>query len=91
MRPRSGFLLPTLLILTPALLFLMVNEKGLVKVFRLHHELDQIEHSVQALSKENKALSDEIDRLENDAGHLERLVRQEYGYVHKNDVVLTFK
>jgi len=53
-------------------------------------ELKQLQQKTVELEKENSALQEEINRLQNDSEYLEEVARREYGLLRKNERVFDF-
>ena len=83
----SGFFFTLLLILW---IFFAPN-KGVFDMIRTHNEIKKLQAANQRLEDENKALQEEINRLQNDPTYLEEKARKEYGMLKENEVLYIFK
>jgi cell division protein FtsB len=85
-RNRKIFLTAGLIALL-ALLWLALSPWGAVSYLRLRHELQELRAANRALAENNRALEQEIERLKNDRAYLEKVAREEYGLLKKNEVL----
>ena len=69
---------------------LVLGGNGLLKVWRLKQKVDTLERDVQMLEAENDRLARTIDRLREDPALIEKIAREELGYVKEGEKVLKF-
>jgi cell division protein FtsB len=75
------------------LLTLSLAVYGGNQVFRVTHlkrQMDAIERDIVALRARADDLSRMVDRLRNDPSYMEKLAREELGYVRPDETVLKF-
>jgi len=73
-----------------ALVFLMVfvlSDHGLYQLWQLKQEQRAIEQRIQSLEKENAALAEERNRLEDDLEYIEKLAREKYRMAQEGEKV----
>jgi cell division protein FtsB len=63
--------------------------QGVVELRRLRGALAQLEEENEVLLLQNQALEKEVYLLRNDEAHLEKVAREEYGYVRDGEKVYT--
>ncbi len=64
---------------------------GIMKFFNLQGQLRQVKGKIEILEKENSALRDEIDRIENDPDYIEEIARRKFGMIRENEKLYKFK
>jgi len=69
---------------------LVVGGNGLLKVWRMKQQAQDLQRSIQLLEAENDQLARTIERLRDDPAMIEKLAREELGYVKKGEKVLKF-
>jgi len=69
------------------LLWLTLSPWGGVNYIRLRHELAELRAGNRELTENNRALKQEIDRLKNDRAYLEKVAREQFDLLKKNEVV----
>lgn len=60
---------------------------GVARHERLHEELSRLETLNEDLEKDNAQLRKEIEALKHDPRHVERVVREELGFVRPDEVI----
>jgi len=78
----------SVLLLLALLFFIVVSEHGLADLRSLKKERDQLVGENQKLTRENQAISIEIDRLKYDPGYIESIARRELGMIGKDEIIL---
>ena len=68
--------------------FIIVSEHGLADLRFLKKERDRLVEESKRLSRENLAISIEIDRLKHDPAYIESIARQELGMIGKDEIIL---
>lgn len=86
MRPR---LLAVGLLAVAAALALYAGD-GLLRVWRMHREIDALERDLGALRARQDELARTVDRLRHDPLYIEKLAREELGMVREGETVLKF-
>jgi len=69
---------------------LMYGSHGVVRVWQMEREVEAMERELQRLRSETERLSRSVDRLREDPAQIEKLAREELGYVKKGEKVLKF-
>ncbi len=69
------------------LLWLTFSPWGAISYFRLERELGEAKNRNRELTESNRAMTSEIDRIKNDSTYLEKVARDQYGLLRKNEVV----
>lgn len=92
MRILRQFWLPTTLVLYLLLaVSTLVGQRGLLHLWKLRFELQTLEARALTLLRENKVLRERIARLQSDDEFLEKIVREELGYVRETEFVYRFR
>lgn len=78
------------LVSAAALWLLLSPSTGVYGLVKLRREAARLEQQARALQQSNEALRQEIDRLHNDPDYLERIAREKYGMLKKNEQVFDF-
>ena len=81
MKPKRLLLLAGLFTLT------LFGDHGLIRLFKISQIARHLRQESQSLSTENRQMVEEISRLK-DPDYLERLIREERGYVRENERLL---
>lgn len=88
---KNRLLKVTLLTLGLAILWLLLSPStGVYGLLKLRKEAAQLERQTEELINHNEELRREIDRLKNDQHYLERIAREKYGMLKKNEQVFDF-
>ena len=67
---------------------LAIGASGVVRVFTMERQIDTVERDIAALHVETRKLADTVERLRNDPAYLEKVAREELGWVRKGETVL---
>ena len=78
----------SVLLLLALLFFIIISEHGLADLRSLKKERDQLVGENEKLTRENQAISIEIDRLKYDPGYIESIARRELGMIGKDEIIL---
>lgn len=70
-----------------ALLWLIFSPWGVISYFRLERELAEARNRNLELTATNGRMQNEITRLKTDSTYLEKVARDQYGLLRKNEVV----
>ena len=81
-------LLVSVLLLVALFIFIIVSEHGLADLRDLKSERDTLVEENKKLTRENQAISIEIDRLKHDPGYIESIARQELGMIGEDEIIL---
>ncbi len=76
-----------LVIVIAGVFYILFNEYGLLKYFKIKSELESINLQIEELIDENIRLQNEIDSLKNKIpAKIERTAREEYDMMRENEV-----
>jgi cell division protein FtsB len=78
----------SVLLLVALFIFIIVSEHGLADLRHLKTERDTLVEENKKLTRENQAISIEIDRLKHDPGYIESIARQELGMIGEDEIIL---
>jgi cell division protein FtsB len=68
--------------------FIIVSEHGLLDLRKLKQEKAKLVQENGRLTRENLAISIEIDRLKHDPAYIENIARHELGMIGENEIIL---
>ncbi len=86
---KRMYLIPAGLILV-FLSFTIFGERGLLRIYHLNREKDEIQARTAQLKAENDQLRREIEALKTDRRYIESLARKDFGLVRKNEIIYQF-
>jgi len=72
------------------LYFTVFGERGLLRIYHLNKEKQQVQLRLESIRNENMKLVREVDALKNDRRYLESIARRDFGMVRKNEVIYQF-
>ena len=78
----------SILLLLALFFFIIVSEHGLADLRFLKKERDRLVEENKNLTRENQAISVEIDRLRHDPAFIESVARQELGMIGEDEIIL---
>ena len=78
----------SVLLLLTLFFFIIVSEHGLADLRFLKKERDRLVEENNNISRENQAISVEIDRLKHDPVYIESIARQELGMIGEEEIIL---
>ena len=71
--------------------YLLFNEKGIMRYVELKNEVDDLNEKIELLEKENNKLIEEIDSLKNKIpSKIERTAREKYDMIRPNEIKIEF-
>jgi cell division protein FtsB len=70
--------------------FTIFGERGLLRIFHLNQEKEDLQKHAALIRAENEQLKREIEALKTDRRYLESLARKDFGLVRKNEVIYQF-
>ena len=73
-----------------ALAIVVYGSTGLLRVWQMKQEVEALEREIVTLRGEAHDLERAADQLRNDPGAVEKIAREEYGFVRAGDKVLKF-
>ena len=71
--------------------WLLFWPNGILQYYRITQDLRAVRAEIARLEKENEMLQEEIDKLLNDPGYLEKIAREQYDFIKKNEVIYDFE
>jgi cell division protein FtsB len=72
------------------LYFTVFGERGLLRIYHLNKERQEVQARLERIKAENLKLVREVDALNNDRRYLESIARRDFGMVRKNEVIYQF-
>ena len=69
---------------------LVIGANGIMRVWEMQHELETLEREIVQLRAQTTKLNQTAERLRNDPAYIEKLAREELGYVRQGETVLKF-
>ena len=86
-RKKKFVLYTFVVVLLLGFLYMLFNEYGLLKYFKIKNELESINFQIEELKNENERLQNEIDSLKNKIpAKIEQTAREEYDMMRENEV-----
>jgi len=73
------------------ILFTLFGSRGLMQVYQLKVERERILKSNARLQEENQRISEQIRKLKSSKEEIEKVAREEFGFVRKNEIVYQFE
>ena len=83
------YIIPILAV-TFILYFTIFGERGLLRIYHLNKEKQDVQQKLETLKNENLKLVREVDALKNDRRYLESIARRDFGMVRKNEIIYQF-
>jgi cell division protein FtsB len=87
---RNKVLLYSVLIISVVGAWSVFGPYGILKYYGVAREVNEILAQNEELREANTALRQEIDKLKNDTVYLEEVVRRQFGFIKKNQVIYEF-
>ena len=85
---RKRNLFRVMLIIAAAFLIVLVLGKyNVFTIWRFQQQKTELENKVQALKIENQRLTDQIEALKNDPQVIEKIAREKFGMVGRDEVI----
>jgi cell division protein FtsB len=72
------------------LYFTVFGERGLLRIYHLNKERQEVQNRLDSIKSENMKLVREVEALKNDRRYLESIARRDFGMVRKNEVIYQF-
>ncbi len=72
------------------LFFTVFGERGLLRIYHMKQEQQEIQKRLEELKSENEKLKREIEALKSDRRYLESIARKDFGLVRPNEVIYQF-
>ena len=86
----SLFLMGAGVFLVVMLALAIWNDRGVLAMWRMQHEVTQLASEVRALEQDNQSLWRDIERLRGDMSYIEKIAREELGLVRPGELVFEF-
>lgn len=83
------YIIPILAV-TFILYFTIFGERGLLRIYHLNKEKQDVQLRLEALKGDNLKLVREVDALKNDRRYLESIARRDFGMVRNNEIIYQF-
>jgi cell division protein FtsB len=80
-----------LVIFFSLLLCIIWGDRGVIDLYHLQSQSDQLTCIANDLKRENQKLYRNIDRLKNDLEYIEEIAREELGMVARDELIYQFK
>lgn len=87
---RKMYVIP-LLVIALILYFTVFGDRGLLRIYHLNKERQEVTQRLNTLKNENLKLVREVDALKNDRRYLESIARRDFGMVRNNEVIYQFQ
>ena len=92
MTKRQNILLSiSTLLLIALFIYISFSKHGYPDLALLKQEQRKLVQENERFTRQNLAISIEIDRLKNDPVYIESIARQELGMIRDNEIILTLK
>ena len=72
------------------LFFTVFGERGLLRIYHLSKDKQEMEKRVTELKAENDRLRREVEALKSDRRYLESIARHDFGLVRPNEIIYQF-
>ncbi len=73
------------------ILWHIISPNGALKYYFIREQLDESLAKNEILEKENNALREDINKLKNDPLYIEKIAREKYGMIKKNEILYKIK
>ena len=67
-----------------------IGSNGMLRVWEMRRELETLERDIVQLRAQTERLTQTVERLRNDPAYIEKLAREDLGYVRPGETVLKF-
>jgi cell division protein FtsB len=88
---NSKYLVCLAIFVASMILFTLFGSRGLIQVYQLKVEKERILKSNAHLQEENQKISEQIRKLKSSKEEIEKIAREEFGFVRKNEIVYQFE
>ncbi len=68
----------------------IANDRGFLAMWRMQSEVAQLVNDVRKIEASNDALLFNIERLRHDKSYIEKIAREELGFVRPNELVFEY-
>ncbi len=81
-----------ILIFLVGVFYLLFNDRGLLKYFKLRNEIDSLKEQITILENENENLKNAIDSLKNKIpANIEQTAREKYDMLREGEIKIEVK
>ena len=87
-RSKKRTVIIYLVLILVGLIFLVFNEYGIIKYLKLKKELEMLKNEINETELNLKVLDAEIDSLQSNLFKIEKIARERYHMMGKNEKVL---
>lgn len=87
----SKYLICLSIFVTSMILFTLFGSRGLIQVYQLKGERERILKGNARLQEENQRIGEQIQKLKLNKEEIERIAREEFGFVRKDEIVYQFE
>ena len=84
---KKNLIRVTLIIIAAFFIVLVLGKYNVFTLWRFQQQKTQLENKVQALKIENQRLVDQIEALKNDPRVIEKIAREKFGMVGRDEVI----
>ena len=79
-----------LVIIIPLLILLIAGNQGLMDMYRTYSDDKERTRQISAAREEIDSLKNEIQKLQNDTAHIEKIAREKLGMARKGETIFKF-
>jgi cell division protein FtsB len=72
------------------LFFTVFGERGLLRIFHLSKDRQELQKKVETMRSENDRMKQEVEALKGNRRYLEGIARKDFGLVRPNEVIYQF-
>ncbi|MDY6878665.1 MAG: septum formation initiator family protein [Desulfatiglans sp.] len=85
------FLVMTLCFIGAIITWLAFGERGLIQLYHVKDQREDLVRRIDELNKENHALLQEVHRLRHDKGYIESVARKQLNLIKSDEIMYIFK
>ena len=87
----KNYLIILLLLILVMIFFTIFRQQGIIHIYRLTKEKDQIEAFNKKVEEDNRNLKTKIHSLKKDRSYIEGIARQGLGLAREDEIIYQFK
>ncbi|HPC47570.1 MAG TPA: septum formation initiator family protein [Deltaproteobacteria bacterium] len=91
MRTAHALIIALIMTIASLLVFTLPGERGIIRGYQLHRELEILMRQNDALERENAALAGEATLLRDNMAYIEHVIVKELNMVRPGDTIVVFK
>jgi len=84
------FSVAALAIIIPVLILLIAGNQGFLDMYRTYNEDKKRTRQISAAREEIDSLKNEIQKLQSDTAHIEKIAREKLGMARKGETIIKF-